>query len=147
VRVLLDVNVLLSALLARDKPGSTLESLLQGGLGRRYTIVFPDDVADELLRVTARKPHLRRRIQPADVELLTAVLRSVGEHPPPLVPPLPRVCRDPNDDYVVAHAVRNAVDVLVSGDKDLLALDGTGLPFRVLDPCAFLALLEHTEDA
>lgn len=142
MRALVDSNVLVSALLARDKPGSALEILMRAGLRRRYVIVFPDEVADELLRVTSRKPHLRRRIRPAEAAFLVADLRQTAECPPRLEQAPPRVCRDPNDDYLVEHARRERVDVLVSGDFDLIALDGAGLPFRLLSPRTFPALLE-----
>jgi len=32
------------------------------------------------------------------------------------------VCRDPKDDQVLADAASNAIDVIVTGDKDLLVL-------------------------
>jgi len=33
-----------------------------------------------------------------------------------------KVCRDPKDDQVLADAVNNAIDIIVTGDKDLLVL-------------------------
>ena len=39
--------------------------------------------------------------------------------PPPDIGP---VCRDPNDDHVIATAVAVNAEVIVTGDKDLLAL-------------------------
>ena len=39
--------------------------------------------------------------------------------------PLPEVgpvCRDPNDDHVIATAVAVNAEIIVTGDKDLLAL-------------------------
>jgi predicted nucleic acid-binding protein len=43
----------------------------------------------------------------------------------PFTAPLPEigsVCRDPNDDHVIATALALNADVIVTGDKDLLAL-------------------------
>jgi uncharacterized protein len=40
--------------------------------------------------------------------------------------PLPEigpVCRDPNDDHVIATAVAVNAEIIVTGDKDLLALN------------------------
>ena len=34
----------------------------------------------------------------------------------------PKVCRDPDDDYIMAAAFNADCDCLVTGDKDLLAL-------------------------
>jgi uncharacterized protein len=47
-----------------------------------------------------------------------------------IAPPLPNpVCRDPDDDDVLACALAAQVDVIVSGDKDLLVLGSfEGIP-------------------
>lgn len=37
--------------------------------------------------------------------------------------PFEPVCRDPNDDFLIAMLTRHAIDFLVSGDKDLLSLN------------------------
>ena len=38
------------------------------------------------------------------------------------LPEIGAVCRDPNDDHVVATALAVNADVIVTGEKDLLAL-------------------------
>ena len=49
-------------------------------------------------------------------------------------------CRDPKDNMVLEAAVAGQVDVIVSGDKDLLTLSPfKGIP--VLTPAAFLRRL------
>ena len=40
-------------------------------------------------------------------------------------PPYQTVCRDPDDDYLVALARAALVDALVTGDRDLLELEET----------------------
>jgi putative PIN family toxin of toxin-antitoxin system len=47
------------------------------------------------------------------------------------------VCRDPNDDMVLECAALANADVIVSGDKDLLAV-GEYEGIRILTPRAFL---------
>jgi predicted nucleic acid-binding protein len=39
---------------------------------------------------------------------------------------LPRICRDQDDDRVIACAVVDEPDVIVTGDQDLLALERAG---------------------
>lgn len=56
--------------------------------------------------------------------------------PPPIVP----ACRDPFDVPFLQLAVAGKAVVLVSGDKDLLALAGR-LPCAVLAPAGFLDTL------
>lgn len=41
-----------------------------------------------------------------------------------------RVCRDPDDDYLVALAEATEATLLVSGDRDLLAVRRPGLDVR-----------------
>lgn len=50
-----------------------------------------------------------------------------------------RACRDPNDDMVLECALRARAGAIVSGDKDLLAMDNfEGIP--ILSAAAYLAL-------
>jgi uncharacterized protein len=56
-------------------------------------------------------------------------------------PPLPQpVCRDPNDDMVLALALAAQVDLIVSGDNDLLVLHPfEGIPiFSPADALLFI---------
>jgi putative PIN family toxin of toxin-antitoxin system len=41
--------------------------------------------------------------------------------------PIQPICRDPNDDQVLACAKAARADLIVSGDKDLLVLQNYGL--------------------
>ncbi len=52
----------------------------------------------------------------------------------------PRVCRDPNDDFLIAAAVLEGADFIVTRDRDLLALD-TVLNVRMVDPTTFLVVI------
>ena len=45
-----------------------------------------------------------------------------------------RVCRDPDDDYLVALAKATRADVLVTGDDDLLAIEHGRAGVEVLTP-------------
>ena len=53
---------------------------------------------------------------------------------------VPRICRDPDDDHVLAAAVAGGVSYLVTGDKDLLALSA-GEGFEIITPAGFLLVL------
>jgi putative PIN family toxin of toxin-antitoxin system len=48
--------------------------------------------------------------------------------------PHPAVCRDPNDDYLVALATAHQANVLVTGDDDLLAINPEALKVEILTP-------------
>ena len=58
---------------------------------------------------------------------------------------VPRICRDPDDDWVIACAVVGEADIIVSGDRDLLVLERVG-EIPVLSAAQFLAALEESRD-
>jgi putative PIN family toxin of toxin-antitoxin system len=56
---------------------------------------------------------------------------------------IPRICRDPNDDHLLALALAGGATVLVTGDADLLVLH----PWQGIHICTpqdFLSLLPNT---
>ncbi len=86
-------------------------------------------------------PKLRVRVDEADASAFMHLLRATafcGDDPPME----PRRSRDRGDDYLVALAESTAA-VVVSGDRDLLALAPT-LP--VLTPTDLLARLRAKEE-
>ena len=69
-------------------------------------------------------------------------MRRLAEviEPPPLPQP---VCRDPDDDQVLALAIAAKVDHIVSGDKDLLSLSSfQGIP--IIPPAQAISFIEAT---
>jgi putative PIN family toxin of toxin-antitoxin system len=54
---------------------------------------------------------------------------------------IPRRSVDPDDDYLIALALASEADLIVSGDRDLLELEGEDLP-RIVRPAEFLSSLE-----
>lgn len=54
------------------------------------------------------------------------------------------ICRDPDDDWILATPAAGEVDVIVTGDKDLLILK----QFRsipIVTPRGFLGLLQQKQ--
>lgn len=129
MRVVLDPNVVVSALLL---PGSTPDRVLQAALRGELTPVMAPPVLDEI-REVARRPKFEN-LDSVAVELVLEALSST--EPSHEAKDVPRVTRDPDDDYLVALALANQVDVLVSGDRDLLEADIKGL--RVRSPRQFV---------
>lgn len=134
MRVVLDVNVLVSALLSRaGAPGRLLALWLEGA----FELVVSEELLAELGRALAY-PKLREHISPEDAADFIALLRSTASMVAGAERPDP-ISRDPGDDYLLALAKASA-SVLVSGDRDLLVL-APELPIQ--EPGALLAHLQR----
>ncbi len=139
MRGFVDANVLVSFLLKPDAltPPAAIVRL---GFAGAYTLLISRTVVTELQSKIAMKPYLMSRIGPEDVEVFVALLMEAAEIVPEIPEPFPRIGRDRKDDYLIVHALIGRADYLVSGDKDLVSLDGIeGL--RIMGPAGFLAVL------
>jgi putative PIN family toxin of toxin-antitoxin system len=134
VRVVLDANVLASALLSRvGAPAQLVERWLAGEL----ELVVSATLLDEVARTPA-SPKLGPRIDPAVAERYVAMISELAEVVADTSEPPPVRSEDPGDDYLVGLAARERVR-LVSGDAHLLALR-SAIP--VLTPRDLLDLIE-----
>lgn len=133
MRVVIDTNVLIAGLLWHGSPHALLTQVRSGALGLVSSPALLVELADVLSRtkfdaVLKRTSTSRERLL-AEVRQLTQVL-----DPPPLAQP---VCRDPDDDKVLALALAARVELIVSGDRDLLVLQQfEGMP--IVDPAQAL---------
>ena len=136
LRVVLDVNVLVSA--ALDRPG-TPARIMQEWYAGAFELVVSPRLLEELRDVLGR-PKIERRVSVPHVSDFLAALESTGilVADPPLAERL--VPSDPDDDYLVALARAGRAHVIVSGDTDLLEAD-TEPP--TYSPREFLARLER----
>jgi putative PIN family toxin of toxin-antitoxin system len=135
VKAVLDSSVLISAFLTPDNPSG---ALVRAGLDERFEICVSLKILEETVRNLRSKPRLRRRYRYSDAAIDQYVedLRSavtVIEALPAIVP----VCRDPDDDHILAAGLVAAADVIVTGDDDLLDI-GVYRRIRVLTVRAFL---------
>lgn len=131
-RVVLDTNVVVSALIFSRGPTSRLRTAWQAD---RFVPLASATTAQELLRVLAYpKFNLAATVQH---DLLADFLPwvEVVEMPDPL-PSVPR-CRDPFDLPFLHLAIAGRASALVSGDRDLLVLARSPRLCPVLTPDAF----------
>ncbi|HYR06942.1 MAG TPA: putative toxin-antitoxin system toxin component, PIN family [Longimicrobium sp.] len=113
---MLDTNVLIAAFVSRGLCAQLLEHCVEA-----HEIVTSAGLLDEYQEKLVRK----FRLTPDAASSNAALLRSVMEvvDPPPLAIP---VCRDPDDDLVLATALAGRCACIVTGDKDLLVLGSYG---------------------
>ncbi len=117
MRLVIDTNILISALLAGSSLPAHLVVLWREG---RFDLLTSAEQLDELMRVT-RYPKIRERLAPALAGRLINDIRDLAV----LLTELPVVSAspDPHDNYLLAMASSGSADFLVTGDKrDLLAL-------------------------
>jgi putative PIN family toxin of toxin-antitoxin system len=127
MRIVVDTNVLVSAVLKAN----SLPFQVVRWIDRHGGLLKSAATEQEILNVLAR-PHIATITIPsfraglagllAESELVTIVERITA-------------CRDPADDKFLELAVNGRADLIVSGNRDLLALD----PFRrvpILTPIA-----------
>ena len=130
MRVVFDTNVLYSALAAKGFCEEVVDEAVS-----ECDIVWSDPLKQELesLLIPLHKigPATRVALE-AYVDLCEFV------EPEPLDK---RVCRDKDDDVVLATALGGKADVIVTGDEDLLVLKKfRGI--KILSPRQFLELLD-----
>ena len=136
--VLLDTNVIISGFIRGRSPGRILDAWVAG----KIQLATSGSIQSEIREVLSRE-YIRSKysISPALVEsfwlhvaakAVVVVTDGTG--------PLGMRVRDPRDAHVLAAALAGKVDYLVTGDTDLLVLDGTlpdGAP-RIVTPAWFV---------
>jgi hypothetical protein len=137
LRAVIDTNVIVSALIRPKAPTGVLWRRLGEGA---FTAVFSPELIDEIAAVLGH-PRIRAKYRtiPKDLEDIAALFALRGD----LVTceERIRVCRDPEDDFLVETAASGNADYLVTGDEDLLILKKFRRT-RIASPAAFLAILE-----
>ena len=122
IRAVLDTNLLISYLLTHRPPIATL---IDHHLARDdIVLVTAPELLAELDRVLTY-PKLQRYYTDEERTRFVALVMALGEVVD-LPETIPRICRDPDDDRLIACAVVGEADVIVSGDNDLLALERVG---------------------
>ncbi|MBX2973718.1 MAG: putative toxin-antitoxin system toxin component, PIN family [Flavobacteriales bacterium] len=100
-----------------------------------YLLVMDETLIAEFDEM-ARRTKFRKYFPAEIVDLVVQQLREGGE-----VADAPRnierICRDPDDDYLLALCKSAKVDVLLTGDEDLLVLKKYGRT-RIMNARAFV---------
>ncbi|MCC5662927.1 putative toxin-antitoxin system toxin component, PIN family [Nostoc sp. CHAB 5784] len=134
MRVILDVNVWISALLWGGVPGKTLR------LARNQQInIFASEFLLLELETTLKRDKFQLRLQQRGytIEDLISVVKGLLNDCPTVSVDAPQL-RDTKDNLVLAAAVAANAEAIVTGDLDLLVLiEFNGIP--ILTPQDFLS--------
>ncbi len=130
MRYVFDTNVLISALLiAHSLPAQALRKAENTGI-----VLYSRPVLEEIVEVLSRPRLVRYLDEDTTPQFLARIYRSWEEVS---IIHTVKACRDPKDDKFLELALNGEADVLITGDKDLLALHPyQGLP--IVTPANFL---------
>jgi uncharacterized protein len=135
-RCVVDTNVLVSALL---QPSGRTAAALDAIRAVGGVLIFSDETFAELA-VRLARPKFDRYVNQMIRRQFLSDLAAVAEWV--TITGAVRACRDPDDDKVLETAVNGEADCIVTGDRDLLALD----PFEgvmIFTPRDLLCALEQ----
>ena len=111
MRVVLDTNILISALISSAGNPADIYRAWEDG---KFTLLCCAEQLDEL-RATLQKPRVTVLIRPHRAGRLVNQIKKLAED----AGPLPCVIRspDPNDDFLLAMSEAGRANYLVTGDK------------------------------
>jgi uncharacterized protein len=114
LKVILDTNVLLSAFLTEGMCARILKRAHQNG----FSFILCEPVLVEIKRLLKDKFSLT----PREINLFITILTEAAHKIYRPEGSLTGVCRDPDDDIILACVAETKSDYLVTGNKDLLVL-------------------------
>lgn len=131
MRLVLDTNTVVSALIWGGVPGRLIDTAAAGTLQIISSVPLLDELHDVLFRKKFATQLAMQGVDAADLfEGYAALVQLVV---PADIGPV--ILADPDDDIVLATAVAGDVDAIVSGDAHLLGIgDFRGMP--IITPAA-----------
>jgi len=136
MRVVLDINVLISGLLWLN-PSHKILKLVETG---KVEMCFTPSCLEELCQVLHRPKFLLRirACKTSPEELIASLYKFVLLFPDIVTPRI--VKDDPDDDKIVACAEASGAEFIITGDPHLLKIKQYGT-ISILTPRKFLSLL------
>ncbi len=140
MRVILDANIIISALLSRYEDSTVKRIVRACLLSPEIHLIFPAQLKEEILNVWERKKPLQKLISRQKLDSILKEIEQIAEIPFP-IEQIASHSRDSKDDYLIAYGLLEQADYLVSGDRDLTVLKRMkGL--HILSPAEFIEILE-----
>ena len=114
MKAVFDTNVLIAAFLTEG----LCSGLLLRARKNAFNLVLCDDIISEFQGILTKK----FKLSSSDISEITTIVTEAASEILHQTASLGRICRDPNDDMVIACAVNANADYIVTGDEDLLIL-------------------------
>lgn len=114
MKAVFDTNVLIAAFLTEG----LCSGLLLRARKQAFNLVLCDDIIGEFQGILTNK----FKLSSSDISEITTIVTEATSEILHQTASLGRICRDPNDDMVIACAVDANADYIVTGDEDLLIL-------------------------
>lgn len=136
MRVVLDTNVLVSALLFRGRLGLISDAIQRGTIIPCFTAATFQE-----FEYVLQYPRFEKQFKKEGTQI-AEVIRIVATHsmifPDPKV--VPRIVKDTPDNFVLAAAIAANARYIVTGDADLLQLkEYSGI--LIITPAKYMALI------
>jgi uncharacterized protein len=126
MRIVIDTNVLISSFIGRGTSHKVLEHCV-----RNHNAVTSQFILDELREKLTGKFKYTSEVADEGIALLKSRMKVVT--PVALSAP---ICRDADDDNVLATAVAGQCELIITGDKDLLVLEQMN-DIKIVNPATF----------
>ena len=114
MKAVFDTNVLIAAFLTEG----LCSGLLIRARKQAFNLVLCDDIIREFEGILKKK----FRLTSTDISEILSIVSEAAPEILHKLSPIPNICRDPNDDMVIACAIDAPADYIVTGDEDLLIL-------------------------
>ncbi|MEI6608380.1 MAG: putative toxin-antitoxin system toxin component, PIN family [Deltaproteobacteria bacterium] len=114
MKAVFDTNVLIAAFLTEGLCSGLLLRARKHG----FNLVLCDDIIGEFQGILTKK----FKLSSSDLSEITTIVTEAASEILHQTGSIERICRDPNDDMVIACAVDANADYIVTGDEDLLII-------------------------
>jgi len=112
VKLFFDTNVIVSAVVCRGLSFDVIKDAME-----KHEVFYTKYVLKETQRVLTSKFPLSDETIKSAVSLIKKYFNEgKTSHK------VDKICRDPDDNQILADAAANEIDILITGDKDLLIL-------------------------
>lgn len=130
MKILLDTNVLIAGFTGR---GSCHELIIDAT--GTYDIYYTDYIIDEFQKVLKKKFDFQEKLVQEFINLIKGAFKK-GK----TATQIPPVCRDADDNQILADALVNNIDVIITGDSDLLEMKNyQGI--KIISPTGYWKLI------